>query len=249
MTQYPVIQVKNVSKSFQVGTQMVPVLKDITFDINLSDFLIIFGPSGSGKSVLLHTILGLERSTQGDVMFFGTNLSDPKVTDDQIAELRKRNVGMVYQQSNWIKSLNVLENVAFPLLLNGQRRSISTEKAKLVLEAVGMIDWAKYSPMELSSGQQQMVGLARALVTNPEVIIADEPTGNLDYETGQKLMSYLSTLNRADNKTIVMVTHDLDYLKFANMTVRILNGQIVEIHRGEELSQYVTQFNNKHGRK
>ncbi len=245
--QYPIIQLKNVYKSFQVGEQIIPVLKNISLDINLTDFLIIFGPSGSGKSVLLHTIMGLERSTEGQVLFFGTDFTNNLVSEDQIAGYRMEHVGMVYQQSNWIKSLNVIENVAFPLLLAGHTREFGLHEAKALLKDVGMFDWATYSPMELSSGQQQMIALARALVTDPEIVIADEPTGNLDYKSGQRLMEFLRELNKEANKTIVMVTHDLDYLRFASKTVRMLNGEIQEIKTEKELENYITLFRNKHG--
>ena len=177
-----IISVQHVSKSFHVGTQDVPVLKDISFEVKPLDFLIIFGPSGCGKSTLLHTILGLEEPSQGNVYFLGKNLYDG-ITEDDRADFRKVHAGMVYQQPNWIRSLTVVENVAFPLLLLGQDKYQNLEKAREILKTVEMLDWQNYIPNELSSGQQQRVALARALITNPEVIIADEPTGNLDYES------------------------------------------------------------------
>jgi ABC-type lipoprotein export system ATPase subunit len=234
----PIIQVKNIFKSFHVGTQDVSVLKDITFDVKKGDFLIIYGPSGCGKSTLLHTILGLEGPTKGSIIFLGKDLYKEasgalKLEDDQ-TEFRKNHIGMVYQQSNWIKSLNVLENVSFPLSLLGIDKLRRDEMSKEALKTMGMLGWANYTPTELSSGQQQKVALARALVTNPDVIIADEPTGNLDFESGQELMSLLTELSNKHEKTIVMVTHDLEYLKFAKNTVRIFNGQVAEISTGKE---------------
>lgn len=229
----PIIKIENLSKSFHVGTGEVSVLKDISFEINAGDFLIIFGPSGCGKSTLLHSILGLEEPTKGNVYFSGKSLYDGTTEDDR-SEFRKTHVGMVYQQPNWIRSLNVLENMAFPLLLLGKERKIAFDKAKIILEVVEMIDWAEYIPTELSSGQQQRISLARALITNPEVIIADEPTGNLDFESGQELMEILADLNKMQNKTIVMVTHDMEYFKFAKRAVRMLDGSIAEAYEGEE---------------
>lgn len=220
-----VIQVQNVSKSFHVGKQDVPVLKNISFAVNPNDFCVIFGPSGCGKSTLLHTILGLEAPSTGICLFLAKNLYEG-MDEDQRSDFRKNHVGMVYQQPNWIKSLTVLENVAFPLILMGKPKSESLDKAHTMLEVMGMGEWSSYAPTELSSGQQQKVALARALVTNPEVIIADEPTGNLDFESGQELMQLLVKLNKEQGKTILMVTHDLEYLKYAKTVVKMFNGAI-----------------------
>jgi len=234
----PIIQVKNIFKNFTVGSQNVSVLKDITFDVKKGDFLIIYGPSGCGKSTLLHTILGLEAPTKGSVIFLGKNiykdsLGEDRIEDDQ-TEFRKNHIGMVYQQSNWIKSLTVLENVAFPLSLLGIDKIKRDNLAKEALKVMEMSGWANYAPTELSSGQQQKVALARALVTNPDVIIADEPTGNLDFDSGQELMSLLTDLSNKQDKTIVMVTHDLEYLKFAKNTVKMFNGQVIELNTSKE---------------
>ena len=241
-----VIQVQHVSKSFHVGMQDVPVLKDVSFEIKPLDFLIIFGPSGCGKSTLLHTILGLEEPTKGSVYFLGKNLYDG-VTEDERSYFRKQHAGMVYQQPNWIKSLTVVENVAFPLLLLGQEKYKNLEKAKEMLKAVEMLEWANYIPTELSSGQQQRVALARALITNPEVLIADEPTGNLDYESGQELMQLLTTLNKTKNNTIVMVTHDLEYLSFAKTAVRMFNGEVVGVYEEKDKDRLMTEIKSKRG--
>ena len=236
-----IIEIKNIFKSFHVGTQDVAVLKDISFNVKKGDFLIIYGPSGCGKSTLLHTILGLEAPTKGSIVFLNKDFykdssGEDRIEDDR-AEFRKNHIGMVYQQANWIKSLNVLENVVFPLSLLGIARDKREDPARELLRVMGMLGWANYSPSELSSGQQQKVALARALVTDPEVIIADEPTGNLDFESGQELMCLLTDLNRDQGKTIVMVTHDLEYLKFARDTVRMFNGQVVEINTNKENSR------------
>lgn len=241
-----VISVQNVSKSFHVGVQDVPILKDVSFEIKAGDFVIIFGPSGCGKSTLLHTMLGLEAPSKGTIIFLGTNLYQ-NTTEDDLSDLRKIHIGMVYQQPNWIKSLTVLENIAFPLLLLGQERLSTLEKAHAMLETIDMIDWAGYIPTELSSGQQQRVALARALVTNPEVIIADEPTGNLDYESGQELMQLLTKLNKEGNKTIVMVTHDLEYLKFSKTSIRMFNGEIVGNYDEKDKHKLLSEVKSKRG--
>jgi ABC-type lipoprotein export system ATPase subunit len=242
----PIISIQNLSKSFHVGTGDVQVLKNLSFEIEAGDYLIIFGPSGCGKSTLLHTMLGLEEPTSGKIIFLGKNLYDG-VIEDERSDFRKVHIGMIYQQPNWIKSLNVLENIAFPLLLLGQDRNTSLVKATVVLETVEMTAWGKYIPTELSSGQQQRIALARALVTNPEVIIADEPTGNMDYESGQKLMQILSYLNISKNKTIVMVTHDLEYLRFAKRAIRMFNGTIVGIYSETEKGNLIDEIKSKRG--
>lgn len=241
-----VIQVQHLSKSFHIGIGDVPILKDISFEVHSEDFLIIFGPSGCGKSTLLHTMLGLEEPTRGNVVFLGKNLYDG-ITEDDRSDFRKNHVGMVYQQPNWIKSLTVLENVAFPFLLLGQDKNISLEKAQEILKTVEMTDWVGYIPTELSSGQQQRVALARALVTNPEVIIADEPTGNLDYESGQELMQLLTDLNKKQGKSVIMVTHDLEYLKYAKTAVRMFNGEVVGVYEEKDKDKLMSEIKSKRG--
>ncbi|MCB9823904.1 ABC transporter ATP-binding protein [Candidatus Nomurabacteria bacterium] len=245
MSEY-LFQVQQVSKSFHVATADVPVLKNITFDIKREDFVVIFGPSGCGKSTLLHTMLGLEEPSSGKVLFLDKNLYNG-VTEDERSDFRKQHAGMVYQQPNWIRSLTVQENVAFPLQLLGEDKSVALEKAKQALEMVEMLEWSAYIPTELSSGQQQRVALARALVTNPEVIIADEPTGNLDYESGQELMQLLTSLNKKARKTIVMVTHDLEYLRFAKTAVRMFNGQIVGVYDEKDQNKLMNEIKGKRG--
>lgn len=231
----PVIKVCHLFKSFDVGDQKVRVLKDLNFEVKTNDFLIIFGPSGCGKSTLLHTILGLEEPSSGVVYFKDENIYEQKngypTTDDQRADFRKQNIGMVYQQANWIKSLKVWENVAFPLTLMGIDLSTRQAQAKAVLNDVGMLSWADYLPSQLSSGQQQKIALARALISNSPLIVADEPTGNLDFDSGKDLMNTLSSLNTNKNKTIIMVTHDLEYLKYAKTIIKMLDGQISEIYK------------------
>lgn len=229
----PVIQIKNLFKSFITGTGEISVLKDVSLDIDEGDFLIIFGPSGCGKSTLLHVMLGLEEPSKGEVFFLGKNLYN-KTSEDDRSSLRKNHIGMVYQQPYWVKALSVLENVAFPLLLLGQDEKQSLARAERILEVVEMNNWANFVPTELSSGQQQKISLARALITDPEIIVADEPTGNLDSESSQELMQLLADLNKSRNKTIIMVTHDMEYLKFAKRSVRIFDGKIAGIYDGEK---------------
>ena len=235
----PVIDIKNIEKTFMVGAQEVHVLKNISFSVLEGDFLVIFGPSGCGKSTLLHIILGLENPSEGNVTFLGQDFYTNKAEDER-SSFRKEHVGMVYQQANWIKSLKVGENVAFPLVLLGQEKSACLQKAKEILQQVELADWFEYVPTELSSGQQQRISLARALINDPEVIIADEPTGNLDFKSGQEMMELLARLNQTQKKTVIMVTHDLEYLKFANRAVQMLDGQVVRIFEEKDKSELMS---------
>ncbi|OPZ23337.1 MAG: Lipoprotein-releasing system ATP-binding protein LolD [bacterium ADurb.BinA186] len=276
MIQNTIISVQHLSKSFPVGVQMVPVLKDVSFTVEPLDFLIIFGPSGCGKSTLLHTLIGLEPPTSGKVIFLGKDLYGEKASsikspvsrrenkknktlntkqlmpntnigEDERSEFRKRHIGMVYQQPNWIRSLTVVENVAFPLLLLGQEREKSLAEAREMLAALEMSLWQDYLPSELSSGQQQRVALARALINSPKVIIADEPTGNLDYESGQELMELLVDLNKKQGHTIIMVTHDLEYLDFATKVIRMLDGRLVAFYEEKDKEKLMAEVKGKRG--
>lgn len=221
----PIVEVNNLYKSFKVGPQWIKILNGITFEVPSGDFLIIFGPSGCGKSTLLHSIIGLEEPTKGTVKIFGHDMYS-NTDEDARSEMRKKLIGMVYQQPNWIHSINVIENVAFPLVLMGYDTSRALSKAEKLLRDIKMEEWANHSPYELSSGQQQKIAVSRALITEPQLFIADEPTGNLDYESGNELMRLLTQLNRDYKKTILMVTHDLEYLKYSKHFIRMLNGSI-----------------------
>lgn len=232
-----IINIKDVSKSFNIGSQTVKVLKEIEFPVEEGDFMIIFGPSGCGKSTLLHTILGLESPSQGQILFLEEDLYKNTNEDDR-ALLRKKYVGMVYQQPNWVKALSVLENVSFPLIMLGIDPETAEIKALEMLKQVGMEDWADYVPTELSSGQQQKVSLARALINDPKVIIADEPTGNLDFDSGQEMMTLLQNFNKK-GKTIIMVTHDLEYLKFAKTGVKMLDGKVLGIYGPKDRAKMI----------
>lgn len=218
-----IIQAQNITKNFPVKSLDVRVLSDLSLSVYKGDFLVLFGPSGCGKSTLLHILLGLESPTTGKVTFFGESLYDD-LDDDGRTEFRKMHIGMVYQQPNWIKALTVRENIIFALRLNGCSAADALSKANRVLDTVEMTQWIDYIPTELSSGQQQRVALARAIVTNPDILIADEPTGNLDFESGQVLMTLLSKLNK-EGKTVIMVTHDLEYLTYANRAIQMFDGK------------------------
>jgi putative ABC transport system ATP-binding protein len=238
------ISVEEVMKSFMVGTQEINVLKGVTFHIFEGEFVVIFGPSGSGKSTLLHTILGLESPSSGTVRFHDEDIYTNRDDDDR-AVFRKNHIGMIYQQPNWIKSFNVVENVAFPLMLQGMEKSVALTRAMEQLRSVEMDSKARYRPTELSGGQQQRVAMARALINNPYVIIADEPTGNLDFESGQMVMQLLADLNTKKKKTVIMVTHDLEYISYAQKAVRIFDGKVVGVYEHKDKADLEKELKHK----
>lgn len=234
MNNKEVIELKDISKVFRVKTQKILVLKDIDLKIEKGDFAIVFGPSGCGKSTLLHIAIGLEPPTTGIVKFFGINFN--QCSYDQISEFRKKNIGIIYQVANWIRSLSVIDNVAFPLSLLGIDKTTALNKATEMLDLVGMTNWKDHIPTELSAGQQQKVALARALIIDPKVIIADEPTGNLDFRSGNELMNLFRKLNK-QGKTIVMITHGFSHLDYANKIIQMFDGQIVKVVDISKMSQ------------
>jgi putative ABC transport system ATP-binding protein len=241
----PILRVNNITKTFIAGGQQLPVLKGISMSVNKGDFAIIFGPSGCGKSTLLHAILGLEAPSSGNVYLDETDLYS--MSEDEIVTHRKDRIGVVFQQSVWVKSLNVMENVSFPNLLRGMEKTEAEGVALKVLTELRLDGWAKHHPNELSSGQQQRVSLARALTIDPLVIVADEPTGNLDTVTGDELMALLFQLNQEQGKTILMVTHDLEYLRYANKLFHVIDGLIVEEIEGEAIGKMSKNLKNKKG--
>lgn len=228
-------QIKNLYKSFKVADKTVPILKGVSFDVEKEDFLVIFGPSGCGKSTLLHIMIGLENPTSGKVSFLGKDIY--KITEDQRAELRKGKIGMLYQQPTWITSLKVLENIAFPLILHGNSFEKASSLALSYLAQTKMENWKGYYPQTLSAGQQQKIGLARAIINNPIILITDEPTGNLDRKSGDELMELLKWQNKTYKRTIIMVTHDLIYLRYAKRIIEVIDGKISEDYKTETEEQ------------
>lgn len=220
-----IIEIVNLKKSFLMRDSEINILKGINIKVKQGEFAIVFGPSGCGKSTLLHCILGLEPPTSGQVLVEGKDFY--KLNEDERALYRRYHVGMVFQQPLWISALNIIENVCFPLHLLDLSEKEIMEKGKKNLELVGMDKWADYMPSELSGGQQQKVTLARALSIDPLMIVADEPTGNLDTVSGRELLeTFLKLVDLG--KTIVMVTHDLEYLKYATKIYHMLDGEVVE---------------------
>lgn len=222
-----IIKVEGLEKSYHTeGSQKdVPILRGIDLEIKSTDFCIIYGPSGSGKSTLLHHMVGLEAPTKGNIWVRGTNIA--KLNSEERAVFRSQKIGMVYQLWYWVRSLNVWENVAVPLLLEGYTLGEAKKSAMKSLENIGMDKYADKKPQQLSGGEQQRVGLARALINNPWIIVADEPTGNLDTHNSDAVMQVFQDLNLKHKRTVIMVTHNLAYLPMANRTVAIKDGLIV----------------------
>jgi len=224
----PLIRVTNLSKSFKTDGGILPVLHNINFEIYDGSFTIIYGPSGSGKSTLLNTIIGLDAPTTGQVTYEGKDLY--AMTRDELAFFRAHTMGMVQQTNNWVKSLNVIDNVALPLHFLGVVAENATQGAQSSLMRVGMQEHAHKRPDVLSGGEQQRVAMARALVNNPAYIVADEPTGNLDSKNGDALIELLRTLNKDFNRTIVLVTHNLEYLSLGDKLLLLEDGVVSEMN-------------------
>ncbi len=222
----PLIEISNVQKNFSVGKNVIHVLKDINLKIYQGEFIVILGPSGSGKSTMLNTLLGLEPPTIGKVIVDGVDLT--QMTENQIAQYRYKKYGIVFQRAEWIRSINVMQNVALSLAINGINKKEREKIAIEMLTKVGMEAFAKYTPSELSGGQQQKVTLARALTNDANIIVADEPTGNLDSNSAEKVMNIFKALNEEQHKTLIMITHNIDYVRYASRTVYIKDGKIVE---------------------
>lgn len=222
-----VVKVVDLVKNFVLGTTTVSVLKKVNMNIKRGDFALLRGPSGCGKSTLLHAIYGLEPPTAGEVVI--ENQSIWKHTKNWRAFYRNQYIGFIPQQAFWLKSLSVLENVAVPGFIGGQGYRESLERAYKILQIVGMEDWANYRPFDLSGGQQQKVALARALLLNPKFLIADEPTGNLDQKAGTQLMELITSFNKEYGITVLMVTHDPDQEVYANLIIKMIDGEVVEV--------------------
>ena len=231
----PIIEVKNVTKIYKVGNEKVIALDDVSFKINKGDFCCLLGSSGSGKSTLLNLMAGIEKITKGDIFIKGKNVST--MGEHQLAKFRQKYLGFVFQSYNLITSMNDLENVALPLIFKEEKVKPRNNKAKEMLIQVGLGERLKHRPNQMSGGQQQRVGIARAFVSNPEIVFADEPTGNLDSKTSKEIMELIKKMATEHKQTIVMVTHDESIAAYANKIVHIHDGQIekiVEVVNNEE---------------
>jgi len=218
------ISIKDLSKVYKLGEIEVPALKEIDLSIQKNEYLSIMGPSGSGKSTLMNILGCLDVATDGDYVLNDENVS--KLTDDELAAIRNKEIGFVFQTFNLLPRADALHNVELPLIYNGTPRSKRREMARKALEDVGLGDRAHHKPNELSGGQRQRVAIARALINNPSIILADEPTGNLDSKTGEEIMEILTKLN-SDGNTIILVTHEEYIAKHCNRVIRLLDGKVL----------------------
>ena len=220
----PLIETRNVTKSFGEKDVQVDVLRGVSLSIEAGEFVAIMGPSGSGKSTLLSILGGIEHPTSGHVLLEGTDLST--LSDDQRTLMRRRRIGFIFQAFNLISTLSAIENVSLPMELDGVHRSEANERAMKALERVEMQQRAKHIPSKLSGGEQQRVAIARAIAIHPAIIMADEPTGNLDSRQGTRVTYLLRELVQEYGQTMVMVTHDLNVAKSASRLLLIRDGQI-----------------------
>lgn len=231
----PIIEVKNAKKIYRVGTEKVVALDDVSFSINKGDFCCLLGSSGSGKSTLLNIMAGIEKITSGEVFIKGKNIS--KMGEHQLAKFRQKYLGFVFQSYNLINSLTALENVELPLIFKEVSRRKRVKLSKEMLKKVGLEARIKHKPTQMSGGQQQRVGIARAFVAKPEVVFADEPTGNLDSKTSKEIMNIIKQMAKESNQTIVMVTHDINIAKYANKIINIHDGKIISVEQEENKNE------------
>lgn len=225
----PLIRLNDVWKIYDLGEAEVPALRSVSLQVSRGDFMSIMGPSGSGKSTLLHIIGCLDVPTKGKLLLDGENIS--LLSENRLAQLRGRKIGFVFQQFNLLPNLSALENVILPMIFQGASARERQERAKEILASLGLKDRIKHRPAELSGGERQRVAIARALANDPEIIVADEPTGNLDSQTGKKIMEILVELHQKQGKTIIVVTHDPNIAGYSKTIINIIDGQIVKNHQ------------------
>ena len=224
----PIVEIRNLSKSYHRGTQVVPVLHDITFDINEVEFLVLMGPSGSGKSTLLNLIAGIDRADSGTIKVGGVDIT--LLSETELAQWRATNVGFIFQFYNLIPVLTAFENVELPLNLTGLSKKERKEHVEMALRLVNLSHRVDHYPKELSGGEQQRVAIARAIVTDPTILVADEPTGDLDRVSAEEVLDLMERLNAELKKTIIMVTHDPRAARRAQVLRHLEKGFLNDAH-------------------
>jgi putative ABC transport system ATP-binding protein len=228
-----IIHLENIEKAYYMGKQAIPVLKGLSLDIFKNEYVALMGPSGSGKSTLMNILGCLDSPTAGKYILNGNDVS--KMADDDLAEVRNKEIGFVFQQFNLLPRLTAAENVALPLVYGGVGKKLRMEMAKDVLDKVGLADRSHHKPNELSGGQCQRVAIARALVNSPSIILADEPTGNLDSKTSTEIMDIFGLIQTGGN-TVILVTHEEDIARYAHRVVRLKDGSIESDKRKAEFA-------------
>jgi len=233
-----VIEVKDLYKIFKVGSTKVRALNGVSFKVYEGEFCAIVGTSGSGKSTLLNMLAGLEKPTKGEIIIAGHHIE--RMNENTLVRFRRENVGFIFQSFNLLGTMNAVENVALPLSFRGMPKEMRMKKAMKMLKLVGLKNHANHKPNQMSGGQQQRVGMARALVVDPKIMFADEPTGNLDSKTSKNMMALMRKVVNEQKKTLVMVTHDDSLAAIADKVIRIVDGKIVKI---EDRSTKVVEDN------
>jgi len=224
------LEAKDVKKTYRMGKVLVPALQGVTFDVKEGEFVAVFGPSGSGKSTLLHVLGGLDRPDEGEVLVDGIGFST--LNDNALAEVRLRKVGFVFQFFNLLPRLTALRNVELPLTLADVPEKDSIKKAEDMLKLVGLGDRVNHRPSEVSGGEQQRIAIARALINDPKIVLADEPTGNLDMSTGGEIVQLMKRLNAEKGQTFVVVTHDPAIAETADRIIYLEDGLVKRVKEG-----------------
>lgn len=232
----PIIHVQNIRKVYRMGEEEVVALNRINLKIYKGEVCCIFGTSGSGKSTLLNQLAGMEKPTAGRVLIQGRNIS--AMNEEELAAFRQRHIGFIFQSYNLLPSMTAVENVAMPLMFRGVEKEIREKQARVLLERVGLSHRMDHYPGQMSGGQQQRAGIARAFVTRPQVVFADEPTGNLDSRTTEEIMKMIMGFARKYRETIILVTHDPGMARFADRIVTLKDGNIIGDERKDEDSRY-----------
>lgn len=232
MEQKPIITLRDVTKVYHVGSVDVHALRGVDLTVAPGELCCIIGRSGSGKSTLLNLLAGLEPATSGEIIIANKHLE--RMNQSELILFRQKHVGFIFQSFNLMPYYTALENVAFPLSFRGVPKTVRLRRAKEALKTVGLESHMKHKPSQMSGGQQQRVGIARALVTDPEIIFADEPTGNLDSNTSDEVMHAICKTVREKGKTLIMVTHDPNMAEFADKIINILDGKIIDIQYNTE---------------
>ena len=228
----PVIQLKDIGRSYKVGTQLIHALRSITMDIYKNEYVALMGPSGSGKSTLMNMLGCLDTPSKGEYILNGHSVA--RMSDNELAEIRNKEIGFVFQTFNLMPRLSALENVTVPLVYAGISKKERTQLAMLAMEHVGLANRVKHKPNELSGGQKQRVAVARALVNKPSIILADEPTGNLDSKTSDEIMGLFEEIHKQGN-TIILVTHEEDIAQHSHRIVRLKDGLIESDTKNENI--------------